>query len=208
MALLRDAVAACTPSYRMNYEILGNAEPALHTHVWPRFLDEPEEFKRGGVWRYPPEMRNSMGSPSKLMLRFKLHSETSSSALSRADRRCGASPSCGRGWHSRHGCRYGRGNGQGRDATLFDAGGVILVRQICVRSRLGGSSGDLHLIDNARQNFDANDAVACDVAWPWGGRWSERMAAGAPRAEQPDRECVTLVRTWEVGHGAGDSLRR
>jgi len=60
MPLLGDAVAACTPAYSVNYEILGNAEPALHAHVWPRFSDEPDEFKRGPVGRYPKETRDSV----------------------------------------------------------------------------------------------------------------------------------------------------
>jgi diadenosine tetraphosphate (Ap4A) HIT family hydrolase len=59
MALLGKAVSTCTPAYRINYEILGNTEPALHAHVWPRFLDEPEEFRGGPVWRYPTEKRRT-----------------------------------------------------------------------------------------------------------------------------------------------------
>jgi diadenosine tetraphosphate (Ap4A) HIT family hydrolase len=65
MALLGDAVAACTPAYRINYEILGNADPALHAHVWPRLLDEPDEFRRGPVGRYPKETRNSVAFSSE-----------------------------------------------------------------------------------------------------------------------------------------------
>lgn len=60
MSLLGEAVSRCTPSYRINYEILGNAEPALHAHVWPRFLDEPDEFRTGPVGRYPADMRNAV----------------------------------------------------------------------------------------------------------------------------------------------------
>jgi diadenosine tetraphosphate (Ap4A) HIT family hydrolase len=60
MSLLGDAVAACTSAYRINYEILGNAEPALHAHVWPRRRDEPEELRRAPVACYPKETRNSV----------------------------------------------------------------------------------------------------------------------------------------------------
>ncbi len=60
MSLLGDAVSACTPSYRINYEILGNAEPALHAHVWPRFLDEPDDFRTGPVSRYPRDTRQAV----------------------------------------------------------------------------------------------------------------------------------------------------
>jgi diadenosine tetraphosphate (Ap4A) HIT family hydrolase len=38
-----DALLAVTDSYRINYETLGNAEPALHTHIIPRYLKEPNE---------------------------------------------------------------------------------------------------------------------------------------------------------------------
>ena len=38
-----DAVLASTDAYRINYETLGNAEPALHTpHILPRYRDEPD----------------------------------------------------------------------------------------------------------------------------------------------------------------------
>jgi diadenosine tetraphosphate (Ap4A) HIT family hydrolase len=43
-----DAVLALTDAYRINYETLGNSEPALHTHIIPRYRTEPDE-KRGRV---------------------------------------------------------------------------------------------------------------------------------------------------------------
>lgn len=54
MAALGDAVLAVTGALRINYEMLGNLEPALHAHVFPRYADEPEEFKTKAVWMYPP----------------------------------------------------------------------------------------------------------------------------------------------------------
>jgi diadenosine tetraphosphate (Ap4A) HIT family hydrolase len=57
MSLLGEAVLASTPAYRMNYEILGNSEPALHAHVLPRFHDEPDEYRRGPAWLYPADFR-------------------------------------------------------------------------------------------------------------------------------------------------------
>jgi diadenosine tetraphosphate (Ap4A) HIT family hydrolase len=45
MAGLGDAVLAVTGALRINYEMLGNVEPALHAHVLPRFVGEPDEFK-------------------------------------------------------------------------------------------------------------------------------------------------------------------
>ena len=38
MARLGDAVLAVTGAERINYEMLGNVEPALHAHVIPRYL--------------------------------------------------------------------------------------------------------------------------------------------------------------------------
>jgi diadenosine tetraphosphate (Ap4A) HIT family hydrolase len=37
-----DALLAVTGAYRINYEIWGNLDPALHTHIVPRYRDEPE----------------------------------------------------------------------------------------------------------------------------------------------------------------------
>ena len=46
-----DALLAVTDAYRINYETLCNSEPALHTHVIPRYRTEPDE-KRGRVaWK-------------------------------------------------------------------------------------------------------------------------------------------------------------
>ena len=45
-----DAVLASTDAYRINYETLGNAEPALHTHILPRYRDEPDEKRRRPAW--------------------------------------------------------------------------------------------------------------------------------------------------------------
>ena len=35
---------------RINYEILGNVEPALHAHVIPRHASEDSELRRKPVW--------------------------------------------------------------------------------------------------------------------------------------------------------------
>jgi diadenosine tetraphosphate (Ap4A) HIT family hydrolase len=52
MATIGDAVMAVTGAYRINYEILGNVEPELHAHVFPRFTSEPDERRRAAVWYY------------------------------------------------------------------------------------------------------------------------------------------------------------
>jgi diadenosine tetraphosphate (Ap4A) HIT family hydrolase len=38
---------------RVNLEILGNTDPFLHAHVWPRFEWEPAELVGKPVWLYP-----------------------------------------------------------------------------------------------------------------------------------------------------------
>ncbi|MFC9916413.1 HIT family protein [Streptomyces sp. NPDC127197] len=38
---------------RVNLEILGNTDPFLHAHVWPRFGWEPAELVGKPVWLYP-----------------------------------------------------------------------------------------------------------------------------------------------------------
>lgn len=45
-----DALLRATGADRVNYEILGNLEPALHCHLFPRRLDEPEETRTKPVW--------------------------------------------------------------------------------------------------------------------------------------------------------------
>jgi diadenosine tetraphosphate (Ap4A) HIT family hydrolase len=58
MDLLGEAVErACRrldPAFRrVNLEILGNTDPFLHAHVWPRFEWEPAELVGVPVWLYP-----------------------------------------------------------------------------------------------------------------------------------------------------------
>ncbi len=46
MGSIGDALLAITGAYRINYETWGNSEPALHTHIVPRYLAEPEDKRR------------------------------------------------------------------------------------------------------------------------------------------------------------------
>ncbi|MCS4246283.1 HIT family protein [Pseudomonas sp. BIGb0164] len=52
MARLGDAVLQATGALRMNYEILGNSEPELHCHLFPRYADEPDDKRKMPVWFY------------------------------------------------------------------------------------------------------------------------------------------------------------
>jgi len=52
MSLIGDAIIKTTGCYLVNYEILGNSETALHAHVFPRFLTEPDELRKRPIWFY------------------------------------------------------------------------------------------------------------------------------------------------------------
>lgn len=52
VARLGDAVLKLTGAARINYAILGNQDPALHTHVIPRYADEPEKLRTAHPWAY------------------------------------------------------------------------------------------------------------------------------------------------------------
>lgn len=60
MIAIGDALLDVTDAYRINYEILGNTDAALHAHIFARYRTEPPEFITGSVWRYEREVRNSM----------------------------------------------------------------------------------------------------------------------------------------------------
>lgn len=60
MAMLGDALLEVTGAYRINYEILGNTDPSLHAHVFPRYLSEPEDMRKRPVWLYDREYRRSV----------------------------------------------------------------------------------------------------------------------------------------------------
>ncbi len=44
MSIVGDALLEVTDACRINYEILGNLEPALHGHVFLRYSHEPEHL--------------------------------------------------------------------------------------------------------------------------------------------------------------------
>lgn len=45
MYAVGDALLTVTNSFRINYSILGNKDAALHAHITPRYLDEPDETR-------------------------------------------------------------------------------------------------------------------------------------------------------------------
>ena len=50
MSIVGDALLEVTGAALINYEILGNADRALHAHIIPRFADEPEDTRRRPIW--------------------------------------------------------------------------------------------------------------------------------------------------------------
>src|SRR5512137_2712918 len=60
MATVGDALLEVTGAFRINYGILGNLDPALHAHIIPRYLTEPENLRKGPAFFYDEEFRNSI----------------------------------------------------------------------------------------------------------------------------------------------------
>ena len=60
MATIGDALLDVTGAFRINYEILGNLDPALHAHVIPRYMSEPEDLRKGPAFFYDKDFRNSI----------------------------------------------------------------------------------------------------------------------------------------------------
>jgi len=54
-AVERACAAADSAFRRVNLEILGNSDPFLHAHIWPRHDWEPPERVGYPVWLYPPQ---------------------------------------------------------------------------------------------------------------------------------------------------------
>ncbi|MCX6067881.1 MAG: hypothetical protein NT121_19345 [Chloroflexi bacterium] len=52
MSIVGDALLEVTSAARINYEILGNSEQALHAHIIPRYEAEPDDLGKGPVWFY------------------------------------------------------------------------------------------------------------------------------------------------------------
>lgn len=77
MAILGDAVMRATQAVRINYSILGNLDPVLHAHVFPRYAWEAEEQRTRPVWLYPPGVREAVpfGLPEHRDIMQRIHAE-------------------------------------------------------------------------------------------------------------------------------------
>jgi diadenosine tetraphosphate (Ap4A) HIT family hydrolase len=73
MAALGDAVLAATRAARINYAILGNQDPALHAHVFPRFRDEPAEFVAAPPFAYDWNAAPAFDADAHRELRDRIH---------------------------------------------------------------------------------------------------------------------------------------
>jgi len=60
MTLIGDALLEVTGAYRINYCILGNSDSYLHAHIIPRFMSEPDKFRRGLPWSYPKNLQDEV----------------------------------------------------------------------------------------------------------------------------------------------------
>jgi diadenosine tetraphosphate (Ap4A) HIT family hydrolase len=52
MAILGDVLLEVSGAERINYEMLGNLEPALHALLFPRYDSVPDDLKERPVWFY------------------------------------------------------------------------------------------------------------------------------------------------------------
>jgi diadenosine tetraphosphate (Ap4A) HIT family hydrolase len=55
MRLTAEAIAAVVKPWKMNYVCLGNSEPHVHWHLFPRY--ETDELRRGPIWMRPESER-------------------------------------------------------------------------------------------------------------------------------------------------------
>jgi diadenosine tetraphosphate (Ap4A) HIT family hydrolase len=55
MSAIGDALLEATDAFRINYAIMGNSDPALHAHIVPRYMSEPEQIRKHLPWSYPQE---------------------------------------------------------------------------------------------------------------------------------------------------------
>jgi diadenosine tetraphosphate (Ap4A) HIT family hydrolase len=59
MSIVGDALLEVTGALRINYAIMGNSDQVLHSHIVPRYLTEPDEFRLNVPWSYPKEIMDN-----------------------------------------------------------------------------------------------------------------------------------------------------
>lgn len=75
MSVVGDVLLKVTQAVRMNYEMLGNVEPALHAHIFPRYTDEPEVLRLRPVWFYDWDQAPAFDAERHAPLMKTIHQE-------------------------------------------------------------------------------------------------------------------------------------
>ncbi|MDO8503541.1 MAG: HIT family protein [bacterium] len=57
MSMVAEAIFKAFRPKKLNYELLGNTDPHLHWHLFPRYKTDPEPTK--AVWHIDKEIRNN-----------------------------------------------------------------------------------------------------------------------------------------------------
>ncbi len=65
MISIGDALLAVTGAYRINYELQGNGDQALHAHIFARYRDEAPERRKAPVWFYGVERDQAPFEPQR-----------------------------------------------------------------------------------------------------------------------------------------------
>ncbi|HUY27849.1 MAG TPA: HIT family protein [Candidatus Binataceae bacterium] len=74
LRLVAEAIAAVTKPWKMNYECLGNAEPHVHWHLFPRY--ESDELRRAPIWiRQEAERKIALPEADRIALIATLRRE-------------------------------------------------------------------------------------------------------------------------------------
>lgn len=81
MTLVGDALLSATDCARVNYEIWGNTEPALHAHIMPRYASEPDGKRQrpacmGYSWNDAPKSSGEDYTALKAKLRTFLENRS------------------------------------------------------------------------------------------------------------------------------------
>jgi diadenosine tetraphosphate (Ap4A) HIT family hydrolase len=74
-ANLGDALLRVTGAVRINYAIFGNLEPALHVHVIPRYVDEPEALRTAQPWAYDWQQAPKFSATREAQLLLQLRAQ-------------------------------------------------------------------------------------------------------------------------------------
>lgn len=78
MRLVAEAIASVVRPWKMNYECLGNSEPHVHWHLFPRFATEADHLRRGPIWSRPESERKiKLSERDRRALRVSLKKEIS-----------------------------------------------------------------------------------------------------------------------------------